>query len=227
MVTSKTPVSPFEGVYEVPNAARYLLAGRVKNEVYAVSSRTLIRWIRSGLALEDLKTVPGRELLISFEDLISMRVIAALRAAGVTWKQIHRAEDWLRHFTGHKRPFAIEEIWTTKPASDVFSKFADMIITTSRSGQLALDIMKVYLIPISGLTFDKGVADTWEPQSLVVLDPEVQFGAPCIKGTRIPTRSVWGMVKAGDPSELVQRAYKLTQDELNAAVEWENRLAAA
>ena len=220
-------ISPFEGLYDIPSAARYLLAGRMKKEAYPVTSRTLIRWIRNGLALEDLREVPGRELLISFEDLVSMRVIAALRSAGVTWPQIHRSESWLREFTGHKRPFALEEIWSTKPAHDVYSKFSDMIIATSRSGQLALELMKEYLIPVSGLTFSDGVVDTWEPRSLILLDPEVQFGAPCIEGTRIPSRAVWGMLQAGDSRALVRRAYRLREEELDAVISWEEALAAA
>ena len=31
----------------------------------------------------------------------------------------------------------------------------------------------------------------------VFLEPEIQFGAPCIKGTRIPTRTIVGMIEAG------------------------------
>jgi uncharacterized protein (DUF433 family) len=219
-------VSAFEGIYDVPSAARYLIAGRMKREAYPVSSRTLIRWIRQGLALPQLAEVPSRELLITFEDLVSMRVIAALRAYGVSWPKIRRAEHSLRKRTGHGRPFATEYLWTD-PTGDVFSEFSYNIITESRDGQLALDIIREYLIPINGLAFEEGVASTWEPMSLVTFDPEVQFGAPCIKGTRIPTRAVWGMVQAGDTLESVERAYRITEDELRAALKWEDALAAA
>lgn len=219
-----TPAA-FEGLYDVPNAARYLLASRMAEEAYPVTSRHLIRWIRNGLAHEALSNIPGRELLISFEDLISMRVIAALRSYGVTWPRIYATEDWLREFVGHDRPFATEAVWTT--SNDVFSRFKSMIISASRHGQLAMEIMEEYLIPVSGLIFDHGIADIWEARSLIVLDPEVQFGAPCIKGTRIPSRSVWGMVRAGDSPDLVKKAYRISQEELDAALAWEDGLAAA
>ena len=58
---------------------------------------------RQGLAHPDLSEVPGRDLTIAFQDLVSMRVIAALRAAGVPWPRIHAAEAWLRQHTGCQR----------------------------------------------------------------------------------------------------------------------------
>ena len=76
--TISTP-SP-QGIYDVPEAARYLRATSHAEELYPVSSRKLIGWIRRGLASPDLSDVEGRELLIEFEDLVSMRVVAALRA---------------------------------------------------------------------------------------------------------------------------------------------------
>lgn len=214
----------FEGIYDIPSTARYLLAARMAHELYPVRPRRLIRWIRNGLALPDLATIPGRQLLITFEDMISVRIIAALRAAGIIWPKIYEAERWLRKETGHARPFATEQLWTEY--SEVFVDFRESLIAASRSGQLAMDIIKQYLIPVAGLMFEGGLACAWEPREMVLLDPSVQFGAPCIKGTRIPTRSVWGMVRGGDSSELVMRAYRIDKRELIAALDWEDSLAA-
>lgn len=215
----------FDGIYAAPRAARFLLAARMAKETYPVQSRTLIRWIRSGLATPELSAVPGSELVLSFEDLISLRVIAALRSYNVSWRKIRDAETWLRRETGYIRPFAREEMWTTQ--SEVLANFRGMLISASKHGQIAMDMLQEYLIPISGLTFSCQVAQRWEPRNLIVLDPEVQFGDPCIKGTSVPVRSVWGMVRAGDSDELVQRAYGLTDDELQAAIQWGDSVAAA
>lgn len=215
----------FSGIYEVPEAARYLRASRMAEEVYRVTSRHLMRWIRRGLALPSLAEVPGRELLITFEDLVSMRVIAALRAAGVTWPKIYRAEDWLREHTGKPRPFATELLWTER--SEVFAEFQKRLIAASRHGQLAMDILRTYLIPVHGLTFgEEQVAISWGPREAILLHPLIQFGAPCIRGTRIPTRAVWGMVKAGDSMERLARSYGITAEEVRAAISWEDSLAA-
>ncbi len=177
------------------------------------------------MATPGLAEVPGREMTFSFEDLISLRVITALRSYGITWPKIHRTEQYLRDETGYPRPFAREELWTAQ--SEVFVRLSGLLIAASRHGQRAMDGLLEYLIPISGLTFAGSVARTWEPRALIVLDPAVEFGDPCIKGTRIPARAVWGMASAGDPAELVMRAYDLTRDEFTAAVSWGDSVAAA
>ena len=220
-----TSEMPFGGIYDAPTAARYLMAGRMSEEAYPVKSRTLIRWIRSGVSTRSLASVHGRELIFDFEDLVSLRVLAALRSYGVSWPKIAVAEDWLRRETGYERPFAREEMWTSQ--SEVLARFGGRIIAASRHGQYAMEMMLQYLIPINGLRFVNRVADQWEPRPLIVLDPEVQFGEPCIKGTRIPVRSVWGMSRAGDPDALVMRAYGLSDSELSAALEWGDSVATA
>ena len=114
---SSQAISAYEGIYAPPTAARYLLAARTADRAYPVTSRHLIRWIRNGMAHLDLSDVPGRDLTIAFQDLVSMRVIASLRAAGVSWPRIRAAEAWLRRHTGCQRPFATEQLWTDQ--SDV------------------------------------------------------------------------------------------------------------
>lgn len=215
----------FEGIYELPRAAHYLLASRDSQEAYSVGSRQLIRWIRSGLALPSLADVPGRSLLITFEDLVSMRVVAALRAAGVSWPKIRRAETWLRQATRHSRPFATEQLWTER--SEVFAEFRDRLVAASRRGQSAMKMVEEYLIPIHGLRFDAShVAASWEPMSGVLLDPGIQFGAPVVKGTRVPTRAIWDMTEGGDSIEFVANAYRITADEVKQAMTWEDAVAA-
>jgi hypothetical protein len=129
----------FNGLYVAPEAAIYLTATlkydvnraiseniNVARPLYPINSRNLIRWIRVGLLSPELKHVKGTELLVGFENLISMRVISILRALGVSWARIHRAEKWLRDKTGYPRPFAIERVWTE--TEDVFAEFHDTTI---------------------------------------------------------------------------------------------------
>ena len=110
--------------------------------------------------------------------------------------------------------------------SDVLTELGDKLIAASRYGQLAMEMLREYLIPVSGLRFEDKVARSWEPRPYVVLEPAVQFGEPCIRDTRIPTRAVWGLVRGGDPEWLVMQSYGLTQDELTAALAWEEKVAA-
>jgi uncharacterized protein (DUF433 family) len=45
----------------------------------------------------------------------------------------------------------------------------------------------------------------------ITMDPEVRFGKPCIKGTRIDVATVLGRFAAGDKIEDIQEDYQLTR----------------
>ncbi|MSQ15073.1 MAG: DUF433 domain-containing protein [Dehalococcoidia bacterium] len=231
MTTTAYPINfiHYEGIYEIPESARYIYAAdklkyayasQEKGQGFKITSQKLIRWIHMGLALPALKDVHGRGMLITFEDLVSVRIIAALRAAGVSFPKIYEAEDWLRVHTAHPRPFAVEAIWTER--TEVFAEFKNRLVTASRAGQIALDLLREYIIPVHGLTFEEEVAATWEPLAGILLDPEIQFGAPCIKGTRIPAKTIRGMIQAGDPRERVKASFGLSDQEMDAAIKWED-----
>ena len=213
----------FEGIYEASEASRFIATTLRTDTPLNITSRKVIYWIRRGLTARDLTIIPGRELLLAFEDVISMRVIAALRAAGVKFSRIYEAEKWLREVTGHPRPFATEMLWTEK--SDIFVDMKRKLIAASRSGQYAFQILEEYLIPVHGIRFnEQHVAQNWEPRTNILLDPLIQFGAPCIKGTRIPTRALWGMVMGGDTIEYVAQSYHLTVEHVQNAIDWEDAL---
>ena len=219
---------PYAGIYEVPDVARIVqVTSRFPHNSHPINNRHIIRWIRKGLALPALAELPGRELLISFEDLVSMRVIALLRAVGIKWAKIYATEDWLRKYTGVHRPFASERLWTA--VHEVFLDREGALIAASLGGQYPLpQLVDMYLVPVGGLTFSQyGLADSWTPHDEIILRPNVQFGAPCIRGTRIPTRTLWGMYEGGDSVEFIADVYGLEPRQVREAIQWENRLAAA
>jgi uncharacterized protein (DUF433 family) len=167
---------------------------------------------------------------MTFEDLVSMRVIALLRSLGVSWLKIHRAEHWLREKTGYPRPFAVERVWTE--TVDVFSSFPTGFIAASRYGQLAfVELVGQYLQPVSDLTFvphnGVSVASTWTPHIDVIMNPKIQFGEPCVRGTRMRTRILYQMWNGGDPLPYLARTFELKEEQIEHALEWESRLRAA
>ena len=230
-MTTQVRGTEFEGTYEVPEAARILQADiRLPDSRYTVRSSHLIRWIRSGLSHPKLVAIPGREMLISFEDLISMRVIAFLRAQGYSFARIRRAEADLRKFTKHSRPFATERIWAEeKGATYVWAEIGALLMAAGLHGQLAFaELVRENLINVHGLTFsERRIADSWRAKPGILLHPKIQFGRPCIAGTRIPTSDIAGMVRAGDSNESLARAYGIDVEQVERAVLWEQELAAA
>ncbi len=215
----------YEGIYEVPEAARYIAATTTlfSRQLKHISSRNLLLWIKTGLALPTLSNIPAREMVITFEDMISMRIIALLRAAGISFPKIKEAEKYLRKLTGNPRPFATEQIWIGY--THIFSEFEAFIVAASKSGQMGMDFIKEDLKSVHGLTFnERHVASTWAPYRDILLSPSIQFGRPCIAGTRIPTKTLANMVRAGDAIEFVAESYGLEMNKVKHAFEWENIL---
>lgn len=102
-----------------------------------------------------------------------------------------------------------------------------MLAVANRGGQLAFrEIVGKNLIPVHNMTFDRrGVASTWSPEFEIVIDPQIQFGRPCIKGTRIPTGDIVDMFEAGDTVPYIAHSFGLTEEQIENAIAWEGKLA--
>ena len=218
------------GIYEVTEAASYLRVTLPKilcSEISLTSSK-LIRWIRHGLADKSLIDVNGHQMVITFEDLICMRVISFMRSFGISFQAIHRAHSWLEEITGHPRPFATERLWVEDlGAMDIYADMENMLAVANRGGQFAFTaLVKEKLIPVHNMTFDEfGVASSWSPDDYIRIDPTIQFGRPCITGTRIPTSDIAGMIEAGDSEEFLAASYGLSVAQVVSAKMWEEKLA--
>ncbi len=223
------------GIYIAPKAALYLTATLQKDipspvQRIPINSRNLINWVRTGLMTPELRNIGGHELILSFEDLISMRVIAALRSLGVTWHKIHVAEKYLRDKTGYRRPFAVKQVWTD--TANIFAELERSIfLAASRQGQIAIpELLGEYLQPVGDMTFEPHnkilVASTWTPHTDITLNPLIQYGEPCITSTRIRTRILAQMINSGDSLSYIENAFSLTELQINHGLEWENRLRA-
>jgi uncharacterized protein (DUF433 family) len=220
----------YQGIYELRNAGRYLyITAPQKLPHYT----TIHRWVRTGLPSAEAQALPERELFINFQDLISLRMIISLRLAGFSLQHVRRVHAYLQELTGNRRPFALRDLWIS--STDIFVKM-ETFLSATRHGQYAFEFIKVWLKRIRrpdigdlDLTFvetDSGeIASTWTPQPHIVLDPLVQFGAPCLQDTRIPTIAVWSMVRGGDMPENIARGYSVPLFKVQAALEWEEKIA--
>jgi len=63
------------------------------------------------------------------------------------------------------------------------------------------------------------------PQSRIVIDPEICHGKPVIRGTRVPVTVVVGSLASGMTFENVQREYDLTDEDIRAALRSVGELA--
>lgn len=227
--TSDETMSFSVGIYDFTEAARYLKAARHGAGLYPGTPRTVAGWFSRWSADGELSESPGGELPVTFSDLISMRLVAALRVSGVTWPKIHTAVIWLKERTETQYPLANKDIWYD---DDWVKEICDLLYPTKAASNLTrLDFAELaleYILPEHGLTFDEksGRAISWEISTGIVLHPLVQFGAPCIKGTRIPVYAIAGMVNAGDSAPSVAEDYRLPLEKVQAACDFERRLYA-
>lgn len=57
------------------------------------------------------------------------------------------------------------------------------------------------------------------------MDPDVRFGKPCIAGTRVDVATIVGAVASGESIETIREEYRLTKDQVQAALRYATHLA--
>lgn len=222
-IANKTFLTPgLDGIYQYAEAARYIKAGSGCTR----RRRTIGNWFRRWTDDSELSESTGvSKLPVNFCDLVSMRLVAAFRETGLAGDSIRPLVEQLSKYAETQYPLASRDIWAdygwVDEIHDLLYPAAAYRDTGTDFGDLLEDIL-----PEHGLTFDEnsGQAISWEVRNGIVLHPLVQSGAPCIKGTRIPTSSLAGMVAAGDSEEWVAKSYQLTPETVRVACDWESQL---
>ena len=60
----------------------------------------------------------------------------------------------------------------------------------------------------------------------ISVDPDVRFGKPCIKGTRMDVATVVGLFAAGETVETISSEYDLSAEQIRAALGYAAHVAA-
>jgi len=60
----------------------------------------------------------------------------------------------------------------------------------------------------------------------ISVDPDVRFGKPCIKGTRMDVATVVGLFAAAETVETVSSEYELSVEQIRAALAYAAHVAA-
>src|SRR6266496_2086621 len=215
------------GLYTAPDLASYLRTSTPIGE-WSPTSQRLHAWVRGDVLAPGQQGIPGRDVLLSFEDLVSSQAVALLRRSHFTLAEIRLAESYFSQLYGVRRPFAHCQFWIS--GRDIIGRLEDALggslVAGNRSGQLMLDFVADWLHPLRvKLGFDArtGQAVTWQPDDGIELNPRVQFGSPCLETTSIPTSALWSYVRGGDSVTYVARCYGLGIADVERAVAWEDR----
>ena len=101
-------------------------------------------------------------------------------------------------------------------------------ISKSRDLQISSGVLLAKYLDAISFSDKTLLADRWWPLSKqfpVVLDPKIAFGAPVVEGTATRTEIVAAMAKAAS-TDAAANVYQLTTRQVQAAVQFENLLAA-
>ncbi len=179
-------------------------------------------------------TTKGRiEPLLDFEELLTLLLVRAFHAKGLSLVKIKKAALRARDIYKLANPFA-----SAMFRSDGNKTFIDLALGTRGRDRQLIDLLSdqgqfrevVEPSLYKDVVFVDGMAGEWWPIGQghsVVLDPRRQFGAPHIKGTGVRTDVVADMVAAegGDSNAVAAAAdwFGIGCDQVADAVDFETR----
>ena len=215
------------GIYDIPSAARIL----------GTSPPAVRRWAhgykRGGVRYDpvienyfpEVEGVRG----VGFLELVELLSVREFRKVGVPWRKIRSTFDHAAEALQTRFPFATR-MWFADRAG-IYYQEGDFspLIEASGGGQVAMKSTLLQYLRQLDFGLD-GLAERWyplEPSRAVVLDPQVAYGAPVVKGTGIETAVLTKLVEGGETPDSVAWWYELEPDEVDAALEFERSLLPA
>ena len=221
------------GLYYLNEVARILAVADddVKRRDFRFGVRRLGGLHRRGFFELGSDQYEGHRRYMSFGGVVTSRAVSLLLSFGVSLDRIDKAHSYLKDETGLVYPFAWRRFWVESATESrhVYTQLNRLIVAASASGQLTFtDLLHGEVTENWSLDFedsDEATAVSWSPANGVSIDPLVQSGAPCVVGTRTPTSSLYGCVESGDSIPDVADWFNLSTTQVEAAVDWESRLA--
>jgi uncharacterized protein (DUF433 family) len=207
-------------LYPLPEAARYARShvSNVRNWLngYAVAGRNYPPLLRPP------SQRPQGELALSFENLIEIALVSALRSNRIPLQTIREAQGIAqREFGDH--PFARRDVYVS--GRDIFMKASENIedgpqhlTALTRGGQRALEpVLEKYLTFVD---WEQGWPRQWRPtEGLVIQNPEIVFGLPNVGGIR--TEVVRSRFETKESIDFIANDFGLSTDEIQEALRYE------
>lgn len=177
---------------------------------------------------------PTRSGDVTWGEFVEAGLLREYRGRGVALQRLRPFVDEMRTRYGVPYPLAHFTPMVDAPTRDLMVELKqlqdmvgldeDLSLVRTASGQLVwAEPMRAFLDKVE---FDSGgVGRRMRPLGMrepVVIDPEVAFGVPQIRGIR--TEAVAEAIAAGEPPAQVSASFGLTPDEVMAAVRWELRV---
>lgn len=160
---------------------------------------------------------------VSFHTFIEFYVMMRFSEAGVKPKQVLEAHQELSKMYSTAFPFARKEVLQEirSDGKHIFLKTIKGTIELNGTKQFNLDLIEIFFI---NLEFDKeNLASKFWPigkEKSILVDPNRRFGHPVIDGKNIFPEIINNHHKAGDPISYIAYVYKISEAEVNHALEY-------
>jgi len=168
---------------------------------------------------------------ISFHDLLEVRFVQAFRKHGVSLQTIRIASAHARAMFDHPYPFTCKRFQT-----DGKTIFAAALEESGDEQLLDLPTKQFAFAKIIEPSLHRGIefgrdelASHWYPlprSKAVVLDPTIAFGKPIVTNGSVRTSILYDAFKAEQDKHFVAKLYEVPLNAVDAAIRFEERLAA-
>lgn len=203
--------------YSTSEAARYARTHRsnIAYWYYSTSSRGPVLGERE----------KGKQL--SYLQLIEVAFVATFLRQGITLRRIRKAHQYLSKSFAQRFPFAHFRLKTEGRhilldlPEEELDRDPDRIVVTDEAGQLAWP--RLLAERFEEFEYEDFLAVKWHvrgQESPITIDPRIAFGAPSVRG--VPTWVVKDSYRAGETPEAIRKNYRLSEEELASALQFEN-----
>ncbi|MFQ6045692.1 MAG: DUF433 domain-containing protein [Gemmatimonadales bacterium] len=229
------------GIYSQAEVARLLSLspGRVRSWVrgyrYAWGPKERRRRGEQPAVIKtDIPTIDG-SFAVSFLELVELFVVKQFRDNGIPLQTVRVAWNHAAQAFDTLHPFANRRVFTDD--GRVFMALRDddlapdVLEVSSRHMPFQIVAGPIFRHSFEEIEFDEHteLARRWWPRGRhtpIVLDPAIAFGAPVVRGTRVPTTIIARYAEAR-PIKVVADAFELPSGQVKAAVTFESQLACA
>jgi uncharacterized protein (DUF433 family) len=189
------------GIYTFSEAAHIL-----RSAGNDVSARQLRYWITKGLAAP-IAIADEDFAVLSFDDLVSLEIVRRFKGLGASLQQVRKFNESLHgEYPLLDHPFAYRIFFTDGAA--IWAQIGDdpssvVELVGRRPGQFAWrEAILTFAKSIRWSNDSPARAAGWRLNQWVEIDPQIQFGAPVVRGTRVTARTIAANLREGSPEEV-------------------------
>lgn len=216
------------GAYTFTDAARYVRAPVATVRAWFLGTKTGWGTFQPVLSLDD----SGRRML-SFRNLVELHVLNSIRKRHrVTLYRVRTAIRILSVAWNSEHPLAEQDILTD--GYELFTLLSGLLTSVSDDDkQIILDsVLRATLQRIERrpggeacrlFPFPSAEVATAEPRTIEI-NPLIQFGRPCLAGTRIPTEVLYQRHLGGDAEIVLAHDYEMPLERVQEAIHFERDL---